>query len=93
MEKMGTGFLPSPYTAAKLVGVTMDIIFGNRFDHTNPYAWDSLVLQNYHGSPLYDPSMPRVTQLHLGKLANTLEAYVDDVRINGSSELDCTRAS
>lgn len=85
------GFIASPYNAGKLVGITLDIVHGDRWDPSNPFRWDS-VLENYPGSPDYSPALPRCWKLRGNVIANAIKAYVDDVRNLGSDEINCAAA-
>ena len=86
------GFTPSPYIAAKLYGWTIDVILGDRRDPKNPFKWDRVSL-NLPGDPSYNPTQPRVCKMDADLLASVLEAYVDDIRPMGATELRCQRAS
>ena len=86
------GFSPSPYNAVKLFGWTIDIIHGDRWNEINPYRWNG-VLVNLPGSIDYDPTKPRICKTWYEIIAAILEAYVDDVRVMGSSETICREAT
>ena len=89
--RMFMGFTASPYVTCKLFGWCMDVIFGNRWDHNNPFRWDE-VISNLPGSDTYDPAGPRIYKAWKGDIAATIEAYVDDIRGIGHSELNCKKA-
>ena len=55
---------------------------------TNPFRWDD-VTSNLPGSKQYDPSRPRLYKSWKGKVAATIQAYVDDIRGIGNSEDNC----
>ena len=90
-NRMFMGFCPSPYVAVKLFGWCIDMIMGDRWDDNNPFRWDS-VSSNLPGSQHYDPSKPRMYKTWLGLIAAVIEAYVDDIRSIGNSELNCKQA-
>ena len=89
--RMFMGFTASPYVTCKLFGWCMDVIFGNRWDPDNPFRWDE-VRANLPGSKIYNPSGPRLCKTWKGDIAATIEAYVDDIRGIGHSEVNCKRA-
>ena len=86
------GFSPSPYNAVKLFGWTIDVIHGDRWCLRNPYRWNGLLI-NFPGSSNYDPTKPRICKTWFDVIAAILEAYVDDVRVMGSSEVICREAT
>ena len=90
--RMFMGLTSSPYITCKMFSWTIDIIMGDRWDSANPFHWDSVML-NLPGMTTYDPSKPRVAKLCLGVIAAALEAYVDDLRVMGQSELACHSAT
>jgi len=90
-ERTFMGFRSSPYNAAKLFGWTMDVIRGDRFDVNNPYRWNK-VRCNYPGASGYDPAKAWVVKMNGDVPAGDLEAYCDDVRHWGPSEITCRRA-
>jgi hypothetical protein len=89
--RMFMGFTASPYVTSKLFGWCIDMIYGNRWDPNNPFRWDD-VTSNLPGSKQYDPSRPRLYKSWKGKIAATIQAYVDDIRGIGNSEDNCKRA-
>ena len=89
--RMFMGFTASPYVTSKLFGWCIDMIYGNRWDPNNPFRWDGVIL-NLPGSKHYDPSRPRLYKAWKGKIAATIQAYVDDIRGIGNSEDNCKRA-
>lgn len=92
-SRMFMGFKPSPYVSGKLYGWTIDIIHGNQWDPRNPFRWNKVHL-NLPGQTDYTPTLPRLYKVRDdNKMANELEAYVDDIRPTGSSELECQSAS
>ena len=86
------GLTSSPYWAANFNGWTIDIIHGDKEDPFNPFKWDSL-LMNLLGQNNYNPKLPRVVKMSGGHLASELEAYVDDISVNGASEMNCHKAT
>jgi hypothetical protein len=90
--RMFMGFTPSPYVTGKLFGWTVDVIMGDRWDRDNPFRWDAMRL-NLPGMSSYDPREPRVCKMFELKIAAALEAYVDDLRLLGWSELHCHAAT
>ena len=91
-NRMFMGFTPSPYITGKMFGWTIDVIMGDRWDNTNPFRWDS-VAENFPGTPAYDPCQPRLVRMSESKIAAAIEAYVDDLRLLGHSELNCHAAT
>jgi hypothetical protein len=90
--RMFMGLKSSPYVTCKMFGWTIDVILGDRWDQLNPFRWDS-VIANLPGMQSYDPSKPRISKMCEGSIAAALEAYVDDLRLMGSSELICHAAT
>ena len=90
--RMFMGLTSSPYVTGKMFGWTIDIIVGDRWDPKNPFRWDTAQV-NLPGMPTYDPSQPRLVRSSEGNIAATLEAYVDDLRVLGYSELNCHAAT
>ena len=91
-QRMFMGFTPSPYVTGKLFGWTIDVIMGDRWDMKNPFRWDSIA-ENLPGMTTYVPSKPRLCRLSGENIAAALEAYVDDLRLLGCSELQCHAAT
>ena len=90
--RMFMGLTSSPYVTGKMFGWTIDIILGDRWDPKNPFRWDAVQV-NLPGMPNYDPSQPRLVRTSEGNIAAALEAYVDDLRLLGHSELNCQAAA
>lgn len=90
--RMFMGFTPSPYITGKLFGWTIDIIMGDRWDRVNPFRWDS-VEENLPGMPTYIPTQPRLYKMSESRIAAAIEAYVDDLRLLGGTELQCHGAA
>jgi hypothetical protein len=87
------GLKPSPYFAIKGTFLAEEVVKGNRLDRSNPYHWESVLL-NLPGSPSYTPSQPWVQLLtHDGKLAGNSIRYVDDLRLVGHSQSHCWELS
>ena len=88
------GLRSSPYNAARAMGWLDDIIRGNRLDGMNEFRWDSLIL-NLPGMSEYDPALPKVYKWNeeLAQMASNFEAYVDDIRTTGGTEVSCVNAS
>ena len=82
------GFKSSPFNAAKLFGITMDVIRGNQFEAQNPYRW-TRVRRNYPGMSTYNPALGWAVKMFIDTVAGDLEAYVDDVRPFGPTENIC----
>jgi hypothetical protein len=80
------GLRSSPYQAVQAMGVTEEVIRGDRKDPTNMYHWDT-VRMNLPGSPEYRPNQPWVSKFRLddAKIAADLFIFVDDLRPTGSS--------
>ena len=91
-RRMFMGFTPSPYVTGKLFGWTIDVILGDRWDRNNPFRWESIRM-NLPGMLTYDPREPRACKMFESNIAAALEAYVDDLRLLGWSELHCHAAT
>lgn len=91
-HRMFMGLTSSPYVTGKMFGWTIDIIMGNRWDANNPFRWDA-VKANLPGMLTYNPRQPRMVKTSEGNIAAALEAYVDDLRLLGHSELSCHAAT
>ena len=86
------GFTSSPYICCKFFGWTVDIIYGDRWDQSNPYKWDRVRL-NFPGSEDYDPTQPRLCKMVGDLIAAMLEVFVDDIRTVGASLELCRKAT
>jgi hypothetical protein len=82
------GFTFSPYSSCKFFGWTVDIIYGDRWDSSNPYRWNKMSI-NFPGDPSYNPGQPRLCKMQGNAIAAMLVVFVDDVRTINSSELKC----
>ena len=91
-NRMFMGFCASPYIAVKLFGWCIDMIMGDRWDVKNPFRWDR-VISNLPGSSAYEPWRPRVYKAWEGSISAVIEAYVDDIRSIGGTEVACKLAS
>ena len=49
----------SPYNCTRTFAWSEDFIRGNRFDHTNPFMWDTVIM-NLPGHSDYSPALPWV---------------------------------
>jgi hypothetical protein len=60
-----------------------EIIRGDRRDKSNPFQWESLML-NLPGTAAYNPSLPWVMQLQAdNSMASGMTCFVDDQRVTG----------
>ena len=91
-NRMFMGFCASPYIAVKLFGWCIDMIMGDRWDVKNPFRWDRAI-SNLPGSSAYEPWRPRVYKAWEGSISAVIEAYVDDIRSIGGTEVACKLAS
>jgi hypothetical protein len=80
------GLKPSPYMAVRFYYFAEEFAKGDRRSKSNPLRWDQVKL-NLPGDPLYNPSLPRVMKWNdsTGSIAGDILAFIDDLRISGSS--------
>ena len=73
------GFTFSLFITTRAHSVAMEHIMGNRKDVENPFYWGSVIF-NYPGTPLYNPTLPRVYKWNEIKkaIAGDQKTYVDD---------------
>ena len=87
------GLKTSPYQAIQGMLWAHEQIMGDPAAESNVFRWDRIVM-NLPGSENYDPSRAWVCKVRVdGTLASDVHIYVDDIRITGSSEADCWKAS
>ena len=72
----------------------MEIIKGDRFDPSNPFAWDKVIL-NFPGSESYDTSMPRAYKFNsaLEVIAADCKTFMDDSRGTRAMRELCHKAT
>lgn len=76
------GTRPAPYQACQQGLRAKRLILGDPDDPLNAFQWSDVV-ENYPGSPDYDPSLPWIFKVRGdGSLAADLQQYVDDLREN-----------
>jgi hypothetical protein len=65
-QRAAMGLKPSPYQAVQGMMVAEEYIRGDRMDLKNPFRWDA-VRMNLPGQVNYDPTLPSVSKIRLGK--------------------------
>jgi hypothetical protein len=87
------GLRTSPYQAVQGMLWAMERVFGVKNKNANVFAWQHMRM-NLPGDPEYDPTLPWVFKSKSdGSLAADVHVYVDDIRCNGQTEVECWRAS
>ena len=77
------GFRSSPYNSVRMYMIIEEVIRGDRRDRSNPFQWESLML-NLPGSVGYNPSSPWIMQMRAdNSMASGMTCFVDDQRITG----------
>lgn len=83
------GFKPSPYNSAQTFGWAEELIRGDPKEVGNPFGWTTLSL-NLPGNEGYNSGEPWISRLSSdGAVSGEVIAYVDDLRIVGSSLDHC----
>ena len=91
---MAMGLVSSPIATTRIFAWVMEIIKGDRFDPSNPFAWDKVIL-NLPGSESYDTLMPRVYKFNstLGVISTNCKTFMDDPRGIGATRELCHKAT
>ena len=87
------GLTNSPYDTGRVAKRIKTFILGDPRDRDNVFRWIKL-LENYPGSPNYDPSKPWIARLRYDEtLACVVVDYVDDYRGTGPTEEEAWQVS
>ena len=89
-SRLFMGMKPSPYNSVRQYYWGEEFARGNPADENNPFGYDQVVL-NLPGMDAYDPSVPKLMKWNsrLACMAGDVIAFVDDVRMTGSTKERC----
>ena len=85
-SRVWMGLRPAPYWSCRYYYLLEEFVVGDITDSTNVFAWDEVIL-NLPGSPSFNPTLPFVMRWdsHHTRIASSIKAYVDDLRITGAT--------
>ena len=83
------GLTTSPYQACQGVAFAEEVVLGDPAAPDNIFGWEHVRL-NLPGNEAYTPNLPWVSKVRKdGKISCDLFTFVDDVRVTGSTSLEC----
>ncbi len=88
------GLASSPHGCVKMQMLAEELVRGDHLSPSNPFYFDQVRL-NLPGSPMYNPSLPRVSKIdsRSGRIAADMSTYVDDIWNTGPTALLCWQTS
>ena len=83
------GLTTSPYQACQAVAFAEEVVLGHYLTPDNIFGWEYVRL-NLPGDEAYTPNLPWVSKVRKdGKISCDLFTFVDDVRVTGSTVMEC----